>query len=125
MSNETRGEAIKRRRLAMGGVSQHELARFAKEQGWKVSRDMIMAVEKGTAEEDSYAIVEGLLDHLKVIRDRMEEEGEPEDSGRGSDTVEYEVKGDFGVSIFVRGPVADAKRLEESVTRIIKEMRGK
>jgi len=39
--------------------------------------------------------------------------------------VEFEVTGDFGVRVVVKGPVKDADAIEASVVRLIRDMRNK
>lgn len=44
---------------------------------------------------------------------------DPED-----DLIEFELSGNFGVRVVVKGPIRDQEALEQSVTRLIREMRG-
>lgn len=37
--------------------------------------------------------------------------------------VEFEVSGDFGVRVVVKGPVSDRAELEDSVLRLIRQMK--
>lgn len=110
MSDETRGHAIKRRRLDLGIKSLRE---FADRTG--VDRGAITKAESGQGSEGTY-------DRLESWLDRFEEETGSDDAG--SDYIEFRLSGVFGVdSIVVRGPVGDASELEQSVARLVRELR--
>ena len=110
MSDETRGHAIKRRRLGLGITSLRE---FADRTG--VDRGAITKAERGHGSEGTY-------DRLESWLDRFEEETGNDDPG--SDYIEFRLSGVFGVdSIVVRGPVSDASELEQSVARLVRELR--
>lgn len=113
MSTETRGHAIKARRLALGIKSLRE---FAERTG--VDRQAITRAEAGAGSESTYERLEAWLSRFE------EETGHDEPAG--DDYIEYRLSGVFGVdSIVVKGPVRDAAELERSVARLVRELREK
>lgn len=115
---EPAGRALKVR-LDLLGASINELADHI-----GVSREWVGKVLAGKAAGSDKLIAQltRALDELEAEHGRgpLVEKS----SGNPEDVVEFEVKGDFGVSIVVRGPVADRAELEQSVTRLIREMRS-
>jgi transcriptional regulator with XRE-family HTH domain len=111
MSDETRGHAIKARRLGLGIKSLRE---FAEKTG--VDRAAITKAEDGQGSSATY-------DRLEAWLSRFEEEtGHDEDSD--DRYIEFRLSGVFGIdSIVVRGPVGDAAELEESVAKLLRELR--
>lgn len=107
--NVARGAALRRRREAEG-ITAAELER---ETG--IARQTIARAEKGQASNATYRQLEAWFDHYDL-------ETLPRTPAAGG-LVEYEVSGDFGVRVVVRGPIADAEALENSVTRIIRNIR--
>lgn len=111
VDQQARGQSIRQRRLALGIKSQHVLARES-----KVSRDAVMAAEKGTASDDTY-------DRLEAWLSRIEEEA-------GMDTpplsehglVTFRLSGNFGVEVTVQGPVENVAELEAAVERLIRKV---
>ena len=117
VTDETRGQAIQRRREAVG-MTVTELAEraTAARGGDKPALDW-QTVQR--AEDDrSQSATYGLLE--KVLADLEEEIGGPPE--RPEHTVEFLLEGNFGVRVRVKGPVADLPELERSVGRLIKQM---
>lgn len=111
MSDETRGHAIKKRRLEHGIKS---VRKFAEQTG--VSREAITAAEEGSASDATYERLESWLDGF-------DEETGSDDVIR-DDAVEFRLSGNFGVDVVVKGPVANLSELERSVGNLLREMRS-
>jgi transcriptional regulator with XRE-family HTH domain len=107
---EERGNAIKRRREAHG---IRYLSEFADRTG--VSREAVTKAERGEASEGTYQRLEAWLDAFdhEVGNDQASVE-----------QIEFTVEGDFGVKVTVKGPITDRAELEDSVTKIIRSIRG-
>lgn len=121
MSEETRAHAIRQRRLRLGIKSQSDAAELSKKKGMYVSRDAIMAAEnpEGSASDATYQRLEAFYDAVD------EETGHDEpDVGENQNLVTFDISGNFGVEVTVKGPVADLDALEKSVARLIREMRS-
>lgn len=114
MDDETRGEAIRRRLNALA-MTEREFERLTEVDRKTLNRALH---DVPSVRPNTYQIIEGWLT-------RFEEKGEglpasnPED-----DLVEFRLSGDFGVTLVVRGPVRDRGEMEESVARLIREMRS-
>ena len=108
VTDETRGQAIKRRREAMG-MSVAEMAERA-----GIDWETVSRAEEDASRGTTYAKLEKVLDDLE------EEIGGPPD--QADHTVEFLLEGNFGVRVRVKGPVADLPELERSVGRLIKQM---
>lgn len=74
---------------------------------------------------NTYRSIEDWLDRLEgeaaghsVGAEAMGGEADP-----GSDLIEFELSGNFGVKVVVKGPIRDQVALEESVARLLREMR--
>lgn len=101
-------------------LTQEQLAEEA-----DLNRDTISAVENGKGSAHSRRKVAEALT-------RLEEEGgtlppiapapEPE-SSQEPHMIEFEVSGDFGVRVVVKGPIENAADLEASVARLIRDMK--
>ena len=104
----TRGEALRRRRLAAGIKSVRELQHRS-----GISREAITSAEAGTASTATYE----RLDAWFARQERSTA------AAQASALVEYEVQADEGIRIVVRGPLSDAQELERSVARIVRELR--
>jgi transcriptional regulator with XRE-family HTH domain len=110
---ETRGEAIRQRRMAFGLRSVRE---FAERTG--LARETVTRAEHGEASEGTYQRLEAWLDAFE------HEIGADEPAAPVSiEQIEFTVEGDFGVKVTVKGPINDRAQLEESVTRIIRSIR--
>lgn len=109
------GKRIRDRRSALG-MSQEDLAREA-----GVNRDTVGAIENGLGFRRSS------LTKIEEALSRIEKEAgmdAPAVSGaEGSDLIEFDVTGDFGVHVVVKGPVRDAELLQRQVIGIIREIR--
>jgi transcriptional regulator with XRE-family HTH domain len=112
MGNE--GEQLRARREALG----MDVAPLAKELG--VNRQTLTAIENGQGyrQKTLSKILNG-LDRLEAEAGITKPATRPMEAGM----IEFEVSGDFGVKVVVRGPVSDAQALEASVTRIIHNIR--
>lgn len=113
---ETRGQAIERRMLRLG-LTQTALAEESGVERTTVGKALADNVK---VQPRTYARIETALDRL-----------EHEVGYGGPDVVlstehglmEFEVTGDFGVRVVVKGPVANAEELEASVARLIRDIR--
>lgn len=112
VADETRGQAIKRRRLALGIKSQHVLA---KQSG--VSRDAVMAAEAGDASETTYGRLEAWLSGIEE-ETGMDASSSPSERG----LVTFRLSGNFGVEVTVQGPVENVAELEAAVERLIRKV---
>ncbi len=104
----TRGEALRRRRLALGIKSVRELQHRS-----GISREAITSAEAGTASAATYERLDAWFTRLEAagrVDPRIAQ-------------VEFEVQSDEGVRVVVRGPISDAEELERSVERIIRNLR--
>lgn len=111
---DTSGRTVRERRNRLG-MSQAELGDEA-----GVNRDTIGALEKG--EGVRYSTVRAVSEALE----RLEAETAapvPEEDQDEAHVMEFEVSGDFGVRVVVRGPVGDAEALEASVARLVRNIR--
>lgn len=112
MSDETRGHAIKARRLRLGIKS---LRTFAEKTN--VDRGAIAKAEAGEGSPATYERLEAWLDQFE------EETGsdDPEE-----DYIEFRLSGVFGIeSIVAKAPIRDAAELEKSVARLVRELRDR
>jgi transcriptional regulator with XRE-family HTH domain len=111
------GNDVQRRRMRLG-LSIKDLAERA-----GIDRGSLSALEKGTSTVrlSTVGSVLRALEDLEAEYGYDDEEPQPEDSA-GSDLVEFEVAGNFGVRVVVKGPVRDRAELEESVLRLISRM---
>lgn len=112
--DESRGAAIQRR-LDRLGISDREFHAASgvdrKTLRRAVADDVNVRPNTYRVIEDSLARLEEQVSGLPATN--------PED-----DLVEFRLSGNFGVNVVVRGPVRDRGELEESVARLIREMRG-
>ncbi|HJR90224.1 MAG TPA: helix-turn-helix transcriptional regulator [Aeromicrobium sp.] len=112
---DTTGADVYARRTAIG-MSVSALAKRA-----GVDRGSLAALEEGrTVRDTTEAAV------LRTLADLEHEMGmdvpEPRQPAQPH-LMEFEVTGDFGVRIVVKGPVEDAAELEASVARLIRDMK--
>lgn len=108
------GQRIEERRLRLK-LNKSELAREA-----DVHRDTLADIEAGKGfQAATLAKIDDTLTRLE------EEAGLNVDPRREPETsmIEFEVSGDFGVKVVVRGPVGDADALERSVERLVRNIR--
>lgn len=108
-----RGRAIQRR-LDNLGISDRE---FHEQAGIdrKTLRRAVAGAE--TTRPSTYAAIEAALDRIE--RRVRPDIPEPNDSG----LVTFQLSGDFGVEVTVKGPVENLDQLEASVERLIRRMR--
>lgn len=115
MSDETRGHAIKQRREGLGIFTHREFERATERVGVKVPRASIANAEAGSASER-------ILSTLEAALDRLEEETGQNDEPDPKH-VTFRISGNFGVDVTVDGPITDIERLEESVAKLLREMK--
>ena len=110
---ESRGAAIERRLNALD-VGFRE---FEDKSG--INRKTLKrAIEDDpTVRPNTYELIESWLDRTEAANSPVEE-------GDGGDIVEFRLTGNFGVDVVVKGPIRDQRALEESVARLLREMRG-
>jgi transcriptional regulator with XRE-family HTH domain len=110
VTNETRGKAIKRRRLHHGIKSLRE---FSERSG--VSREALTAAENDEASEATYERVEAWLDRFD------EEVGEHDMSAATDvDVIEFRISGNFGVDVIVKGPASHMDEIESAVEKLVR-----
>lgn len=106
-----RGERLRLRRLSLGIKSVREL-----QQRSGLSREAITSAEAGTASPATY-------ERLDVWFARHESGSASEPAALSTAQVEFEVHGDEGLRVVVRGPMAEVEELERSVARIARTIR--
>jgi hypothetical protein len=106
-----RGAWLRGRRLGLGIRSVRAL-----HQRSGISREAITSAEAGTASSATY-------ERLDAWFARHEPPSSPETVPLDHSQVEFEVHGDRGLRIVVRGPMADVEELERSVARIARDIR--
>lgn len=110
------GEKFRERREHLN-LTQEQLA---KEAGIK-SYETIGAVEKGKGSVPSRRKIADALTRLEAEGGTRalaaEQPPQPQ-------LIEFEVTGDFGVRVVVKGPVENAAELEASVARLIRDMKS-
>jgi transcriptional regulator with XRE-family HTH domain len=111
------GAGITARRTAIG-MSVSALAKRA-----GVDRGSLAALEEGrTVRDTTVAAV------IRTLADLEHEMGmdEPEPPRPAEPhLIEFEVTGDFGVRVVVKGPIQDAREIEESVARLVRDLTPK
>ena len=110
-----RGQAIQRR-LDNLGISDRE---FHEQSGIdrKTLRRAVAGEER--TRPSTYAAIESALSKIEQrIRPDLPEQGE-------SGLVTFQLSGDFGVEVVVKGPVENLGELEASVERLIARMRNR
>ena len=120
MDSIDRGEAIKRRRIALGYKSHESFLKVARRFDATLSRDTLRAVENGEAkvQETTWLRVESVLDRLdEEMSGPNDPTAEPKEG-----LVEFRLSGNFGVDVVVRGPVSDLAELEAAVGRLLSQM---
>jgi transcriptional regulator with XRE-family HTH domain len=93
-------------------------AQLAEEAGLR-SYETVGAVERGEGSKTSRRKIGAALD-------RLEEEGGTHAVDPAAEPslhlIEFEVTGNFGVRVVVKGPVEDAREIEASVARLVRDM---
>lgn len=114
VEDEKRGERIRQRRMAHGIKSLRE---FAERSG--VSREAITAAEGGSASQATYERLEAWLDRFEHEVGADDHEHDHDD-----DQVEFQISGNFGVNVTIKGPVADLTRLEVAAAHLLREIQA-
>lgn len=113
------GAALRARRKSLGltGVALAKLA--------EVNREHLSAVERERKQptDEWLRRVELAMDRYEHETGQDEPEAEPEPRD-APELIEFEVSGDFGVRVVVKGPIQSASELEASVARLVREMRS-
>lgn len=113
VTEESRGQAIVRRRLALGIRSVRE---FEKAAG--VSRPAITSAEEGHGSEATYQRLEAWLD-------RFEDDTEKQSPDNGDDMVELVFEDVFGVGrMIVRARAAYRDEVAEMAAKVMREFRA-
>lgn len=112
------GDKFRERRLRLN-LTQEELA----EEAGIGSRDTISAVEKGQGSPGSRRRMDEALTRLEAEGGLSGDEAAEQPAAQPH-LIEFEVTGDFGVRVVVKGPVENAAELEESVARLIRDMKS-
>ena len=130
MTEETRGEAIRRRRQALSFRGPTALERTIKNLaaesgvGDPVNRDALADAERGVGSEDMFVLIESWLDRLERARDPNNPPS-LEDADRDDDVMEIVVEDVFGIGrIAAKGPVVDRDELVDSLAKLIAKIRG-
>jgi DNA-binding XRE family transcriptional regulator len=108
-SQAARGAAIKAERDA-AFMTQEDVAIPT-----GLSRQTIARAEHGHASESTYRTLENFF--------KNEISGPVAPAADNGGLVEFEIEGDFGVRVVVRGPVENVEALERSVARIVASIR--
>ena len=117
VTDSERGQRIQARLDALGMTARQ----FQERTG--VSRDTLRKAIAGgsSVRPNTYDLIESKLDQFERQAEGFEglKGQRPED-----DLIEFELSGNFGVRVVVKGPIRDQAALEESVARLIREMRS-
>ena len=112
------GDRFRERRERLG-YTQEQIAELA---GIK-SYETVSAVEHGKASPRSRRSVDAALSQLEEEAFGSRAEVDDQQPAPAPQLMEFEVTGDFGVRVVVKGPVENAAELEASVARLIRDMR--
>lgn len=112
---ETRGSRLRQRRLN-NGLSVNQLHEQA-----HVSRDAIYAAEDDRATDLTYSKLEKWLDNFEH-ETGSEAPTTVTETQIGPGIVSFEVSGNFGVDVALRGPVENLDALRETVEKLIQSM---
>lgn len=107
------GAEVKRRRKRIG-MTVEDLAAEA-----DVSRDTLSDYEKGVRKPHPSTVRK-----VREALERIEHETGLDAPGRSGDIIEFEVSGDYGVRVVVRGPIRDADELQRSVAALVQQIRA-
>lgn len=111
VTTQARGAELRRRRETAGMT----LVDLAGETG--LARQTIARAEDGQGSRATYR-------QLETWFNRFDEETGANAPGASAGLIEFEVTGDFGVRVVVRGPIGSAEELERSVARIVRNIRS-
>lgn len=98
------------------GMTIKELAERA-----QVDRGRLSALENGISTPRP-STVGAIIRTLDELEREMGLTGDDDDNNGDDDLVTFEVAGNFGVKVIVKGPVRDRAELEDSVMRLISRM---
>lgn len=117
-TTDPRGKLVERRMQDLG-MGPTELAKEA-----SVSRALVYRVigDRDGVSENSYQRIEKALDRLEA---EFGPGGPDAMLSTEQGLVEFEVTGDFGVRVVVKGPVSDANELEAAVARLVRDIRDR
>lgn len=111
------GDQVRERRERLG-MEKKELAEEA-----GVNRNTLAAIERGESfNRTSLAKIERALSSLEQEVGLVGTTA-PAAAAKEPDLIEFDITGDFGVHLVVKGPVADAEILKRQVVDIIREIR--
>jgi transcriptional regulator with XRE-family HTH domain len=110
------GDEVSARRLAIG-MSVSALAKRA-----GVDRGSLSKLEEGGVVRDTTEAA--VLQALAEIEHEFGIDPTAKPERPGPHLIEFEVTGDFGVRVVVKGPVENAAELEASVARLIRDMKS-
>ncbi len=82
-----------------------------------VNRDTVSAIEKGRGSAVSRRKIDEALTRLEAAQ-------APTPPASAPKLIEFQVTGDFGVRVVVKGPMENAAELEASVARLIRDIKG-
>ena len=115
LMTETRGDKIQRRLDEMG-LSDRE---FSVRSGVDRKTLRRAVADDPNVRANTYRVIEDTLTELEQRNAGLPAGGsDPE-----NDLVEFRLSGNFGVDVVVKGPMRDRDALEESVARLLREMR--
>lgn len=111
------GERIKQRRTALG-VTVKRLAELA-----SVDRGRLADIEHGASARD--ATIGAIEAALRRLENEAGLDAPDLNHSSGNGCIEFEVLGDFGARVIVRGRAAEVEMLERSVARLVRELSDK
>jgi transcriptional regulator with XRE-family HTH domain len=111
------GEALRQRREAIG----LDIAQLAREA--HVSRTTLHHLEDGKTKKPSTSVLKKLLDALDAAEAESGVTQVVPSEAPNVEMIEFEVAGDFGVKVVVRGPVSEHETLRADVSEIIRSIR--
>lgn len=111
VSNLTRGQKLKTRRLALGIKSVREFAEAS-----SIDREALGKAEKGQGSPGTYERAEAWLDRMEEVTGHDEPSSEP---------LRFTFHDVFGIGeIIAEGPVDHPDELIESIAKLFAEIRG-
>lgn len=124
-----RGWNVEQRRRRLGYKSIRQFQEAMQADGLTISRQTATRAEAGIASENSYAEIDRWLEEREAqagiaALPALNGDGpvvpvpRPGDDG----TVTFQLKGNFGVDVTVKGPVTNLAELEESIERLLEKM---
>lgn len=115
------GTDIRTRRAALG-LTATKLAKLA-----EVSREHLSEVETGRKKPSDAWVRRVVLamDKYEVETGQDEPPAIPVQAAPAEGLIEFDITGDFGVHVIVKGPVVNADLLRRQAAALIAEIRGK